>query len=93
MEQTKMKEIIVVLFAIALVSGIIHTIRYSSPLHYFGFATIASLYGLAFAGLMTMWQSAKCLNKKKRWLMLFVGFISIFISYFSLEILYPNHMN
>ena len=86
-----MKEILIIIVVIALVSGILHALRYSSPLHYFGTATIASLYGLAFAGLITMYQSARCKDHKKRWLMLFIGFITIFVAYFSLEILYNSY--
>jgi len=86
-----MKEIIVVLAAIALLSGIIHTIMYSSLLDYLGFFVVASTYGLGFAGLMTMYQSAKCPDKNKRWLLLFTGFTCIFVSYFALEILYNSY--
>jgi len=44
-----MKEILMVIVVIALLSGILHALRYSSPIHYLGTAIIASLYGLAFA--------------------------------------------
>ncbi|MCK4434025.1 hypothetical protein KAU92_00945 [Candidatus Bathyarchaeota archaeon] len=72
-----MKETLIIIVVIALLSGILHTIKYSSPLHYFGTATIAMLYALGFAGLITMYQSAKCKDNQKRWLMLLIGFLTI----------------
>jgi len=89
-----MKEIIVVLFIIALLSGIMHTIRYGSILDYLGFFTVAGTYGLGFAGLMTMYQSVKCKTPFKSWLMLLTGATCIFISYLildTLNILYVKH--
>lgn len=86
-----MKEIILILIVIALLSGIIHTIRYSSYVDYIGAITIAAIYGLAFAGLMTMYQSVKCKVPFKAWLMLLTGAMCIFLSYLILEILYKSY--
>ena len=86
-----MKETLIIILVIALLSGILHAIRYSSPLHYFGTATIATLYALGSAGLLTMHQSAKCRDKKKQWLMLLIGFLTVFVAYFSLETLFKSY--
>jgi len=87
-----MKEIIVIIIVIALLSGIGHTIRYSSPLHYFGTATVAALYALGFAGLMTMYQSVKCKDKNKRWLLLLTGALCVFLSYLILDTLNKGYV-
>lgn len=86
-----MKETLILIVVIALLSGILHALRYSSPLHYFGTATIATLYALGSAGLITMHQSAKVKDKKQRWLMLLVGFLTVFVAYFSLETLFKSY--
>jgi len=86
-----MKEIILILFVIALLSGVIHSIVYSSLLDYYGTVIIATIYGLGFAGLMTMYESVRQKDERKRWLMLFVGFMSILIAWLTLETLSAKH--
>ena len=90
-DKTKMKEILIIIGVIALLSGILHAIRYSSPLHYFGTATVAALYALGFAGLMTMYQSVKCRSQKKRWLLLLTGAMCLFLSYLILDTLNKSY--
>lgn len=88
----KLKEIIIVFIVIFMASGMFQAIRYSSPLHYFGTATVAALYALGFAGLMTMYHSAKVKDKNKRWLMLLAGAMCIFLSYLILDILNQGYV-
>ena len=49
---------------------------------------VASTYLLAFWGLFTMYESARCKNKKKRWLLLLTGAFTVFIAWQVMETLW-----
>ena len=79
-----MKEIILVLAAIIMLTGLVHTLLYSSFLVNI---VIGLTYFLGAYGLWNMYESIKYKNKQKRYIVLFSGAICVLIAYFSLELL------
>ena len=77
-----MKEMVVVLTCIILMTGLQFTLLYSHILVNF---VIGSTLGLGVLGLYSMYQSRLCRNKEKRWLLLITGLFSLLIAYVTLE--------
>lgn len=80
-------------FAIFLVSGFVDSIIYDDypkfpalPL------TVATCYALGVLGLFTIGCSWKAKTKQQRFSLLFIGFLSVEIAYFTLETLLKSGM-
>lgn len=79
-----MKEFVVVLIFIILLTGVVHTFRYSSWLVNF---VVGFTLFLGFFGLHSVYTSILYKTKKKRWLNLVVSLICVFLAYSILEFL------
>lgn len=80
-----MKEAVVVLACIVLLTGVQFTVLYSHISHVLVNFVIGGTIGLGVVGLYSMHQSLYCRDKNKRWLLLIVGFFSVLIAYVTLE--------
>lgn len=75
---------LVALTSIILLTGVYHCLMYSS---FIVNVVVGCTYGLGVLGLYSAYQSIRCRDKQKRWLLLITGFLSVLIAYFTLEAL------
>jgi uncharacterized membrane protein HdeD (DUF308 family) len=83
-----MKELIIVLVAIVLLTGVIHSLRYSNLIVNL---VVGFTYFLGFVGLFSMYESLRYKDENRRWIILFFGFMSMLIAYFALEALFRSY--
>ena len=79
-----MKERIIVLFALVMLTGLIHSLAYSNLLVNI---VVGATYFLGAFGLYSIYTSLKLKDKLRRYATLFTGFLCIWIAYFLLELL------
>uniref|UniRef100_A0A6H1ZYK2 Uncharacterized protein n=1 Tax=viral metagenome TaxID=1070528 RepID=A0A6H1ZYK2_9ZZZZ len=72
------------LFSLLPLTGIFYVLRES---RYEQVLVVGVCYGLGVFGLDTIRKSLNANDREKRWLMLFMGFLSVLIAYFTLEAL------
>ena len=77
-----MKELVVVLACIILMTGVQYSLLYS---HILVNVVVGSTIGLGVLGHYTAYQSLRCRDKNKRWLLMVTGFVSLLIAYATLE--------
>lgn len=77
-----MKEIIVIIVCVALMTGVQFMLLYG---HVLVNLVIGSVIGLGVFGLYSMYESRLYKSKEKKWLMLVTGFLSVLIAYVTLE--------
>jgi len=82
-----MKEKLVVLVAIILLTSPIYTLFHSNFLEN---VVVGITLFLGVLGLYSIYESWRYKDKRKRWLILFFGVMSILIAYFTLEALYAD---
>jgi len=82
-----MKEKLVVLIAIILLTGPVYSLLHSSFLPNL---VVGLTYFLGVLGLYSIYESVRYRDKNKRWLIFFFGVMSILIAYFTLEALYAD---
>lgn len=77
-----MKGIIVVLIAVVLLTGVVHSFRFSS---FFGNFVVALAYLLGFLGLYLMWKSPMHKDARKCYITFFLGIATLLMAYFFLQ--------
>jgi len=82
-----MKEKLVVLITIILLTSPIYTLFHSNFLEN---VVVGLTLFLGVLGLYSIYESYRYKDKRKRWLILFFGVMSILIAYFTLEALYAS---
>ena len=80
--EKQMKEIIIVLAVIVLLTGVVHSFRFSS---FFGNFVVALAYLVGFLGLYLMWKSSRHKDEKKCYLTFFIGLATLMMAYFFLQ--------
>lgn len=70
-------------------SGVICNLLYGN-IYIWENITVAGAVFLGFFGLHSIYTSAHVKDEKKRWLLLFMGVISVFIAFWSLELAYRS---
>lgn len=78
-----MKELVLVLLFLVMLTGFVHTLRYSNFSVNVG---VGIFYFLGVYGLYSIYKSIQCKDEKKRCLRLLMGAIVIVISLFALEV-------
>lgn len=79
-----MKELLIVLVAIVLLTGVIHSLRYSNSLRNLA---VGTLYTLGFFGLLLLHASTQQKNARKQLVMFTISFTFILVAYAILEVL------
>ena len=83
-ESKNLKEFIVVFVFILLLTGVVHTFRYSHPLRNL---TVGTLYILGFFGLLFLQASTQQKNSRKQYATFTLGFTFVLVVFAILEVL------